>query len=299
MYIEKIQLWGGDDMATLTTYCLDDSAEFQAGQKRPAVIVCPGGAYLGTSDREAEPVAMQFAAKGFHAFVLRYNTYYKKFSFDFSTPQETNPNSLWPQPLFDLAKSILTVRENSQAWHVDPDKIFICGFSAGGNLVGNMSTQWHEAFLQEKFEVDNEFLKPNAAIMGYPVADYFLMKEKNAQDTDEGRLGLWKISNMAVFADEAPTDEQLASITPASHVSDKTAPTFIWHTAQDSLVYPENALNHALALTRNNIPYEMHMFEQGAHGLSLCDETTASEPGHIIEDNQVWMDMAIKFLKRR
>ncbi|MBT2654027.1 hypothetical protein J7E81_02050 [Bacillus sp. ISL-18] len=72
MLIEKIQLWDENEMVTLHTYILNNSMEFQKDQLRPAVVICPGGGYLGTSDREAEPVAMRFASLGYHTFVLRY-----------------------------------------------------------------------------------------------------------------------------------------------------------------------------------------------------------------------------------
>lgn len=104
----------------LETYLLQNSREFQTDTMRPAVVICPGGAYNRTSDREAEPVALRFLAQGYHAFVLRYSVQRR-----------------FPQPMHDLAKAISIVRAKADDWLVDPDQIAVCGFSAGGHLAAS------------------------------------------------------------------------------------------------------------------------------------------------------------------
>lgn len=96
----------------LTTYILDSES------KRPAVLILPGGAYFFTSSREAEPIAMQFTAKGYHAFVLNYSV----------APYRH------PQPLLDVSNAMCIIRENAELWNIESDKIAVCGFSAGGTL---------------------------------------------------------------------------------------------------------------------------------------------------------------------
>ena len=140
MLIEKIQLWDENEMVTLHTYILNNSMEFQKDQLRPAVVICPGGGYLGTSDREAEPVAMRFASLGYHTFVLRYTTYFKEWVQDFNNPPAPNEKSVYPQPLLDLAKAMLIIRENASKWLVDNDKIAVYGFSAGAYQPALVST---------------------------------------------------------------------------------------------------------------------------------------------------------------
>ncbi len=93
MITEQIRIWDDVDNVRLQTYILNDSLEFQTGQKRPAVIICPGGAYLGTSDREAESVALRFAKRGYRAFILRYTTYYESFRSDHDNPPVGNARS--------------------------------------------------------------------------------------------------------------------------------------------------------------------------------------------------------------
>jgi len=300
MKCETIKIWGDQDFAHLQTYLLHDSGEFNQHKKRPAVIICPGGAYLGTSDREAEPVALRFAAAGYQAFVLRYNTYFTEFNPDFESAQAgpKNPKSLWPNPLLDLARTISLVRKNADEWFVDPEHIVVCGFSAGGNLAGNLAARWHEPELAEELGVDSSTLKPNAAILCYPVLDYLKMRDMSEVSGDAFSEALWKISNQAVFGTETPTDEQLHSISPVCAVSEKTAPCFIWNTANDGLVFAENSLAMALELSRCKVPYALHIFENGQHGLALADETTASNPEMISTECKVWFDMALTWLQR-
>ncbi|MBT2756912.1 alpha/beta hydrolase [Mesobacillus foraminis] len=299
MLIEKINLWDDDEDVALHTYILTNSKEYQKDQKRPAVLICPGGGYLGTSDREAEPVAMRFAAQGYHTFVLRYTTYFNTMNLDFQNLPSPNEKSAYPQPLADLAKAMLIVRENAANWLVDTERIAVCGFSAGGHLAASLGVHWHSGLLREKLKAENEWFKPNAVILGYPLLDYQLMKEKVEEDPNEFAKGFWEISNKALLGTPHPSEDQLQEVSPGNHISDKTPATFIWHTADDSLVYAENALNYAAALARNKVPYELHVFESGVHGLSLSDEVTAGNGSHINEECQVWFELASKWLKKR
>jgi acetyl esterase/lipase len=135
MKTETIKLYPGRNDVTLTSYILESSGELMGNRKRPAVLVCPGGAYLMCSDREAEPVALRFAAMGYHAFVLRYSTWFgfAGFNFDFSSMKPV-PEINHPAPLRDLGKAMLCIREHAEEWHVDESKIVIAGGSAGGHL---------------------------------------------------------------------------------------------------------------------------------------------------------------------
>ncbi len=129
----------GSVNATLEGYLLDCEITLGQETERPAVIVCPGGGYLYCSPREGEPIALSYAAKGFHAFVLRYSTGYDAAGF---------------APLKEISWAIGYIRENAAAWHIHPKKIVVCGFSAGGHLA-----------LSSGLLAEN---KPNAMILGYP-----------------------------------------------------------------------------------------------------------------------------------
>lgn len=138
MYTKRI-VFNEDRNVTLDVYLPDVSKEMPNMNVKPAVLVLPGGGYSMCSDREAEPVAFEFMAKGYNVFILRYSL---------------NENALFPTPLNDAVQALKTIRENSAQWHTDPEKIAVCGFSAGGHLAAALSTMSDE--------------KPNASILGYP-----------------------------------------------------------------------------------------------------------------------------------
>lgn len=132
----------GSKDATLEGYILDCEITLGQDTKRPAIVVCPGGGYLYCSPREAEPVALAYAARGFHAFILRYSVKYDAAGF---------------APLREVSWVIGYLREHAQEWNIDPEKIVTCGFSAGGHLA-----------LAAGLMADN---KPNAMILGYPAVE--------------------------------------------------------------------------------------------------------------------------------
>ncbi len=296
---QVISVWGEPNMANIETYLLKDSSEFNQGKKKPAIIVCPGGAYLGTSDREAEPVALRFNTMGYHAIVLRYNTLFYQFTNPFENFDaiEKNPNSLWPNPLLDLGKTISMLRERADEWFIDTDKIAICGFSAGGNLVGHLATRWDDPELSKLLGVSSDLLKPAGAIMGYPVVDYKLMRDLGEIRKDVMGGKIFELCNMSSFGVKKLNDEQLAAISPITAVSENTVPCFLWHTASDPLVYVENSLDFARKLSANQIPFALHVFPNGPHGLSLADQTTAYESELINPDVAIWIDLVRNWLR--
>lgn len=297
MRINKIKLWENNEEVTLTSYILDNSKEIKI-KRRPTVIICPGGGFLMTSDREAEPIAMKFAGEGYNTFVLRYTTHFNKQNIDFNSLPKGNEDSKYPRPLFDLSKAILTVRKNADEWSVDTNKIFVCGFSAGGHLAASLGVHWNDDLLKEKFKVESEFFRPNGLILGYPVLDYSLMEELKLEKNDESLNQFWEISNNALFGEPNPSEEHLKKLSPVNYVSSNTPPTFMWHTASDGLVSVRNSLNFANELSKKEIPYELHIFENGGHGLALCNEVTANEPAHINRNVEVWFDMVLAWLRK-
>lgn len=128
--------------ATLEGYLLDCEISFGQDKNRPAIVICPGGGYVYCSPREGEPVALGYAANGFHAFVLKYST---------------GKDAAGFAPLQEVSWAIGLIRENAAAWNIDPEKIATCGFSAGGHLA-----------LAAGLLGEN---KPNAMILGYPAVN--------------------------------------------------------------------------------------------------------------------------------
>ncbi|AGF55656.1 acetyl esterase/lipase [Clostridium saccharoperbutylacetonicum] len=296
MLIEKINLWNDNEDVTLTAYILDNEHETRL-KKRPTIIICPGGGFLYTSNREAEPIAMKFAGEGYNTFVLRYTTYFNSGKVDFNNLPDGNRQAKYPQPLFDLARAILTVRENADKWAVDNNKIFVCGFSAGGYLAASLGVHWQDELLKEKFNVNSDLFKPNGMILGYPLLDNILMKELLLEVNDKSLEQYWRLSCYSLSGESEPSDEYLKKLSPVNHVCQNTPPTFMWHTANDELVSVRNSINFATELSKNKIPYELHIFEAGSHGLALCNEVTAKDETQIKPEVQVWFDMALTWLK--
>lgn len=298
MITTTIQLYPGRPDVTLTAYVLADSPELLDGKRRPAVLICPGGAYLTCSDREAEPVALRFAAMGYHAFVLRYSTYFEGRPGPFPLPAslEVNPNSLHPAPMRDIGKAFLTMRAHADAWRVDMDRIALCGFSAGAHNCAMYAVYWHNAVIHAFFGEDPAAFRPAAAILGYGISDYHLMfgaiKDPFAQTLSDA-------ASIAFLGTTTPSAVLLDAVSPALHVSQHTPPTFLWATAADELVPVENTTRMANALARAGAPFEVHIFERGPHGLSLADQASSSSHLELDADAAQWMKLAEAWLKQR
>jgi acetyl esterase/lipase len=217
--------------------------------KRPAMIVVPGGGYTFVSPTEGELVAKEFYRKGYNAFVVSYTTNLLK----------TSPLKL--QPLKDLSKAVMFVRKRAEQFNIDPKKVAVCGFSAGGHLCGSLAVH-HDA---NELEIDGEYEginnRPDAVILSYPVIS-------------SGEFG-HKDSFIALFGSDA-TQEELEYMSLEKHVTKETPPTFIWHTATDELVPVENSCLFASACKEQGVIFEHHVFANGKHGLSLANEDWAS-----------------------
>lgn len=301
MIHNRIMLWEGRDDVTLTSYVLDNSPEMLDGKKRPAVIVCPGGAYLNCSDREGEPVALRFMAMGYHAFVLRYSVYSEnRGGMMFGGPREpeAKPWLNHPAPMRDIARAMLELRAHADEWLIDMDRVAICGFSAGAHNCAMYSVYWDKPVMSEPFGVDNALLKPAACILGYTLSDYVFMNGTQA-DMDEMGRGLFDMSNFAFTGEKRPDHGRLAEISPALLVSENTPPTFLWATAGDKLVPVQHSTLMATALANAGVPFELHIFEEGDHGLALADQSTAKTVGQINADAAKWAPLCEAWLIKR
>lgn len=299
MLSKTIHLYKDRPGVTLTTYVLDDSRELLDGQKRPAVLVCPGGAYLGCSDREAEPVALRFNAMGYHAFVLRYSTYtldHPGFDAFGDEAMEVNPHSMYPSPMRDIGKAFLRLHEHAEEWLLDMDKIALCGFSAGAHNSAMFSVSWDRPVITEFFGEKPEKFKPAATILAYTLGDYHLMVQKFE---NPAAAAISAAANFAYLGTKEPSDELLDSVSPAKQVSASTPPMFLWATAADTLVPAENTTRLATALAQANIPFEVHIFEEGPHGLSLADQSSTGNEAFVNVDAAQWVGLAENWLKKR
>ncbi|MCD8022669.1 MAG: alpha/beta hydrolase [Lachnospiraceae bacterium] len=234
------------DYAALYLYLLDDSPEI-AIRQRPIIVICPGGGYEFLSDREAEIIAMQYLAMGYHAAVLRYSV----------------APAVYPTALLELGASVATIREHAADWHVDPNKIVVSGFSAGGHLAASFGTFWDQSFLSDSLGVKTAQLRPNAMILCYPVIS-------SGEFAHEG-------SFRALLGDAY--EEKKDSLSLENFVGEQVPRTFVWHTCEDTCVPVQNSLLFVSALAAHHVPVEFHLFEKGAHGLSLANRLTGSTEG--------------------
>ena len=262
MLYQEIKLQADGQEATLTTYLLNNTSEIDENRTRPLVILCPGGGYRFVSEREAEPVAIQLNAMGIHVAILRYTIYPAKF----------------PTALTQLAKSVAYAREHAKEWNVRSDRIVVMGFSAGGHLAASIGTLWHEPFLEEIMQQSKDNYKPNGLLLSYPV---ITSGEYAHRD-----------SFVALLQDRY--DELVERMSLEKRVTEFTPPTFLWHTFEDKLVPIENTLLFTQALNEKKVPFELHVFPNGEHGLSLANEETRSSnnKGMLPTRCQPWISMA-------
>ena len=258
----------GNYTPTLTCYIPSNFEAIDINRKRPAVVVCPGGGYNSCSDREAEAVALQYVAADMAAVVLRYST---------------KEEAAFPRCTLEALSAIKTVRENAEEWNVNPDQIAVCGFSAGGHLAASTGAFWNSDFAADTFS-DIELCKPNAAILCYPVIT----------------SGEWAHSgSFKRLVGEEASRKILDRVSIEKQVTDTYPPTFLWHTATDKSVPVKNSIMMADALAQNGVPFELHVYPKGPHGLSLSDERTAKagKPEHLEVRPRAWMAESIAFLK--
>jgi acetyl esterase/lipase len=180
-----------------------------------------------------------------------------------------------------LAWCVKTIRQNADKWHVLSNAVFVCGFSAGGHLAASLGTLWNEPFLKAALGPGN--WKPDGQILSYAVLS---LGEHTHAGSRDNLLGA---SN---------TEATCKRLSLENRVSGETVPTFLWHTVEDESVPVENSMLYAAALQKHHIPFEMHLFEKGGHGLSTCEDITSDLGKEVVPDNQAWVDMSIRFIRR-
>lgn len=255
-----LQMPGSGPDAKLVLY-IQNYSEGMLVQKRPLIILCPGGGYNHLSDREAESEALQFMAMGCHAAVLHYSVAPAKY----------------PVPLTELAWSVKYIREHIAEWHIEEDKIIIQGSSAGGHLAASLGMFWTEEWLQKAVSAASaEEIRPNAMLLCYPV------------------ITSGEYAHRGSFEKLAGDDEALwEKLSLEKQVNDKTPRTFLWHTLTDGSVPVENSLLLVSALRKYHISTEFHLYPVGHHGLALASPLTASRDGaHMQKECESWVALA-------
>lgn len=242
--VDDKRLWPGaapgalgdtlEDTPRLTPYLDVDMKE------APAIVVCPGGGYGRRAPHEAEPIARWLNSLGIAAFVLDYRV----------APYRH------PIPLLDAQRAIRTVRFRAKDWGVDPARVGILGFSAGGHLAATAATQFNVKYSEPNDDIDSLSCRPDLAILCYPVITF--ANEFRHPGSMDNLLG------------PEPDQALRLELSAEVNVTADTPPTFLWHAADDTGVPPENSLSYAAALSRNGVSFAMHIFATGRHGLGLA-----------------------------
>lgn len=268
---EKYEFLGEDGRAPRLTgylpYCLKEMG--RSDEKRPCIVVVPGGGYSMCSEREAEPIALKFLNWGFNVFVLRYSC----------APHR------YPTQLREVAAAFEEIYEHANDWNCDTTKIGIIGFSAGGHLAANYCNAYNCGAVREVFP---DSKKPNFSVLCYPVI---------SADETFAHKGSF-VNLLGAY----PVGDDVSKYSCDKMVTFDTPPTFIWHTAEDQAVPVKNSLVYATALADNKVPFSLHIYPYGVHGLSTVDHLT-NDDDHLdsktlvantwIDDLKKWMDKTI------
>ena len=232
---------------------------------RHSLIICPGGGYHFRSDREAEPIALVFAAMGFNAYIVHYRV----------------APDVHPAPLSDVAHAVAWVRAHAQEHCANPDAIAVMGFSAGGHAAGHLGVRWHDAALMEQFGLTPAQARPNAMVLCYPVITGGKYAHRGSFDNLTG------CKDLSIH--EQYSLDQL--------VTDQAPPTFLWHTFPDGSVPVQNSYLMAAALAECGVTTEMHIYPKGGHGLSLCNPLTSTSADQLLPECAQWPELAARFLR--
>ncbi len=246
--IQTIRLWPGEapeakgkaceDTPTLTIFTPQPGHE-----NGSSVVVLPGGAYFGlAANLEGRQVADWFTARGFHAFILQYRL--------------SSNGYLLPIPLLDARRAVQTVRARASDYHIDPNRIVIIGFSAGGHLAALASTQFVTGKADAEDPIERVSSRPNFTVLGYPWI--------GAISSDTSHLSYCKLYNVMDRCEALRT-----AYSPDLFVSKDTPPTFWFHTFNDETVPVEQGLRYYEALVKAGVPAEAHIFANGQHGAGL------------------------------
>ncbi len=244
--VQTIPLWSGDapgaqgnedgDRPTLTIY-----PSYGRSISPTAVVVCPGGGYQRLAqNHEGRQVANYLNSLGVTAFVLKYRL---------------APRYRHPIELGDAQRAIRLVRSRAKEFGVEPDRIGIMGFSAGGHLASTAGTHFDAGNPAAVDPVDRMSCRPDFLILGYPVISF------TTPYTPKG--------SMRSLLGDNPDPKLVESLSNELQVTAQTPPSFLFHTNADTSVPPENSVLFYLALRKAGVPAEMHIFEKGPHGVGL------------------------------
>ena len=258
---QVVRLWpevpgaADKDTPTLTVYLPD--ADKATGA---AIIICPGGAYRGLAKHEGEGYAQFLTPYGITAFVLKYRL--------------GSDGYKYKEIFADAARAMRLVRANAQRWHVKTNAIGIMGSSAGGHLGSTLMTHFDAGDSTSNDYVERASSRPDFGILCYPVISMGEITHKVSREQ---------------FLGTAPSPELIALYSNELQVTPSAPPCFLFHTYEDSSVSVENSLNFAKALKKNGVPFDLHIYQHGRHGLGIGDRPPFANALPWTKDLIVWL----------
>lgn len=232
---------------------------------RPAMLVFPGGGYEFISERESEPVAMEYYHAGFDAFVLEY---------------DVAPECVYPTAILEAGMAMMYLRREAPALGLKENRIAAIGFSAGGHLCGCTAFLWDDPALEKIFGASCEKIRPDACVLAYPVV--------TAEDGDTRRGSFRNFCGDRVPYAAYSLDDKVRPSAP---------PCFLWTTTDDDCVPAGNSVRLYAALLRARVPSELHIFEHGPHGLTLCTEDVSDDVLPDMAHIGRWVKLSEEFLR--
>jgi acetyl esterase/lipase len=245
--LEPVPLWpegapgalgsADKDIPTLTAYLPDNAVG-----RVPAIVICPGGGYGMLAPHEGRDYALWLNQHGVAGFVLKYRL--------------GSGGYRHPVMVGDAARAVRLVRARAQEWRVDAGKVGLMGSSAGGHLASTLLTHFDAGDGGAADVVERQSSRPDVGILCYAV---ITMGEHTHEGSRRNLLG------------DSPSEELVRLLSNELQVTSDTPPCFIWHTYEDAAVKVENALDFAAALRRANVPFDLHVYQKGRHGIGLND----------------------------
>lgn len=264
MRTETVQL---TPSARLTAYLSDRCV---MPPSRDALLVIPGGGYFNIStEREGEAICLYFLSRGVSCFMLEYSI---------------KENAKFPLPLQEAALAMKHIREHAHEYYVNLRRVFAIGFSAGGHLTAALGSCFDDPAVTSLPGMTPDLARPTGTILCYPVIT--------------GGVHRHDDSFKRICGSPEPTEEELNRWSIEKRVTSKSSPTFLMHTFADDLVPVQNSLLLASAMAEAAVPFEMHIFPEGEHGLALANAVTANRPDRIIPEVAIWAELAFNWMSR-
>jgi len=266
MLHERIYLNENDKRIYFDTYIADERY-----CRRPAMLVIPGGGYRAVcTDREGEPIALAYFAKGFNCFVLNYGV-------------ETDAD-VYPKQLVDASRAILEIRRNAEKYCVDPNRVYAVGFSAGGHLAGSLGVLSDREEVLSSLGISAGENRPDAVVLAYPVVTAY-------EPTHKGSF-----QNLLRKPFDSLTEEDRSLTSLELNVKADSSPAFIWHTATDQAVPLKGSLDLTRAYAERGVPVSLRVYPYGPHGLALANWITDKNGGSLQPIAEEWVDRSVEFL---